>query len=110
MTQPINIDIPHRLGREEAKRRLKSRVGELASHIPGGAAEVKTSWPGEDRMDLSVAALGQSVRALLDVEENVIRLRLQLPAMLGFMAGPIERAIRKKGAAALIEHKKKNDE
>ena len=109
MTKPIAIDIPHRLGREEAKRRLKSRVGELASHIPGGAADVKTGWPAENRMDLHVAALGQTVSAVLDVEESVIRLQLQLPAMLSFMAGPIERAIRKKGAAALLEHKGKDD-
>ena len=102
MTQPIAIDIPHKLGREEAKRRLKSRIGELAGHIPGGAADVRTSWPSEDRMDLSVAAMGQTVAALLDVEDSVIKLRLQLPPMLSFLAGPIERAVRKNAAKALL--------
>ena len=102
------IDIPHSLGAEEAKRRLKSRIGELSSHIPGGAADVRSSWPTDDRMTLSVDAMGQSVSTVLDIEEKVIRLQLQLPAMLGFMSGAIEKAIRKGGAAVLLEDKSKS--
>ena len=107
MSKPTVIDIPHGLGREEAKRRLKSRIGELAGHIPGGAADVRTEWPSEDRMTLSVEALGQSVNSVLDIDEKVIRLPLQLPAMLGFMSGAIEKAIRKRGAEVLLEDKSK---
>ena len=101
------IDIPHKLGREEAKRRLKSRIGELSSHIPGGAADVRTAWPSEDRMTLEVDAMGQSVSTVLDVAETHITLQLQLPAMLSFMSGAIEKAIRKGGAKVLLEDKSK---
>lgn len=107
MSKPTVIDIPHNLGRDEAKRRLKSRIGELAGHIPGGAADVRTAWPSEDRMTLSVDALGQSVNSVLDIDEKVIRLQLQLPAMLSFMSGAIEKAIRKRGAEVLLEDKSK---
>ena len=107
MSQPMIIDIPHKLGREEAKRRLKSRTGELASFIPGGAADVRSAWPSDNRMTLSVDAMGQSVNTVLDVEETYIKLQLQLPAMLGFMAGTIESAIRKGGAKLLLEDKSK---
>lgn len=108
MSKPTIIDIPHSLGRDEAKRRLKSRIGELAGHIPGGAADVRTAWPSEDRMTLSVDALGQSVNSVLDIDEKVIRLQLQLPAMLSFMSGAIEKAIRKRGAEVLLEDKTKS--
>ncbi len=108
MSKPTVIDIPHSLGRDEAKRRLKSRIGELAGHIPGGAADVRTAWPSEDRMTLSVDALGQSVNSVLDIDEKVIRLQLQLPAMLSFMSGAIEKAIRKRGAEVLLEDKSKS--
>jgi len=108
MSKPTVIDIPHNLGRDEAKRRLKSRIGELAGHIPGGAADVRTAWPSEDRMTLSVDALGQSVNSVLDIDEKIIRLQLQLPAMLSFMSGAIEKAIRKRGAEVLLEDKSKS--
>ncbi len=107
MSKPLNVSIPHKLGREEAKRRLKSRIGELSGHIPGGAADVRTNWPTEDRMHLDVEAMGQTVSTVLDVEENAIRLQMQLPAMLSFMSGAIEKAIRKKGGEILLEDKSK---
>jgi len=107
MSKPLNVSIPHKLGREEAKRRLKNRIGELSGHIPGGAADVRTNWPTEDRMNLDVEAMGQTVSTVLDVEENAIRLQMQLPAMLGFMSGAIEKAIRKKGGEILLEDKSK---
>lgn len=108
MNKTVSLDLPHSLGREEAKRRLNARIGELTNHIPGGAADVRTSWPSEDRMNLFVAAMGQSVTTLLDVEEKVIRVQMQLPPMLGFMAGAIEKAVRKRGAAVLLEDKSKD--
>ena len=108
MSKPMIIDIPHNLGREEAKRRLKGRIGELSSHIPGGAADVRAAWPTDNRMTLSVDAMGQSVNTILDVEDTHIKLQLQLPAMLGFMSGVIEKAIRKGGAKVLLEDKSKD--
>lgn len=107
MTKPMIIDIPHKLGREEAKRRLKSRIGDLSNHIPGGAADVRTAWPTEDRMTLAVDAMGQSVNTVLDVNETHIKLQLQLPAMLSFMSGTIEKAIRAGAGKVLLEDKSK---
>ena len=101
------IDIPHKLGREEAKRRLTGRIGELSSHLPGGAADVRTEWPTENRMTLAVDAMGQTVGTVLDIEETHIKLQLQLPAMLGFMSGAIEKAIRAGAGKVLLEDKSK---
>lgn len=61
MAQPIELDLPHNLGREEARRRIASNIGSLEKHIPGGA-QVQSSWSG-DRLDLSVAAMGEIGRA-----------------------------------------------
>ena len=107
MSKPLIIDIPHNLGREEAKRRLKGRIGELSSHIPGGAADVRSAWPSENRMTLDVDAMGQSVGTVLDVEDTHVKLQLRLPAMLSFMSGVIEKAIRAGGAKVLLEDKSK---
>lgn len=47
MATPIMIDIPHGLGREEAKRRMTKGVAKLASHILGGVATVTHDWPNQ---------------------------------------------------------------
>jgi hypothetical protein len=104
MTTPIKVDLPHRLGAQEAKRRLQSGIGTLKDHIPGGA-EVQSSWQ-DDRMNLSVRAMGQDVHARLDVEESKVRLEVQLPPMLGFLAKPIEALLRRQGSE-LLEDKRK---
>lgn len=98
----MQIDLPHQLGRAEAKRRIQSRIGELAGYIPGGAAEVNSSWPEEYRLALDVAAMGQKVDATIEVEERIVRLNLELPMMLRFASGAIEAVIQRKGGDLLL--------
>jgi len=99
MTNPINVDLPHSLGAEEAKLRMQGGIGRLEDHIPGGAI-VDSSWAG-DRMNLSVQAMGQEVRAVIDVEEKLVRLQLDLPPMLSFFGKKIEALIRRQGTQML---------
>jgi hypothetical protein len=102
MAAPLLIDIPHRIGREEARRRLKARIGELPAHIPGGIAEVRSSWPGEDQMIVDVSALGQDVSTSIEIEERLVRVRLLLPPLLSMFAGAIEAGVRAKGGKLLL--------
>ena len=37
MSSPIVVDLPHKLGKQEAKRRIQNGIGKLKDHIPGGA-------------------------------------------------------------------------
>ena len=99
MAQPIVIDLPHRLGAEEAKRRMQGGIGRLKDHIPG-AAEVESRWEG-DRMFLHVRALGQEVSGHLDVMETKVRLEFVLPAFLSLFAGKIEGLLKSKGTELL---------
>ena len=96
------IELPHTLGRDEARRRIKARIGELPAHIPGGAAVVHSSWPGEHRMLLDIAAMGQSGSATVDVEDRLVRVSLVLPPLLGFMSGAIATAVRARGSKLLL--------
>jgi len=105
MTTPIKVDLPHRLGAQEAKRRLQNGIGSLKDHIPGGAAEVSATWQDE-RMSLLVRAMGQDVRATIDVEETKVRLEVQLPPMLSFLATPIEALLKRKGSEMLEDKSK----
>jgi hypothetical protein len=101
MASPIVIDVPHSLGQAEAKRRMKAGVDKIARHIPGGG-EVSADWPAEDRMVMTITAMGQKVVADLDVEDKLVRVKLAVPLMLSFMAGPITGIVKKSAEELLL--------
>ena len=105
MSQPVQVDLPHRLGKEEARRRIAANIHKLETQIPGGA-KVQSSWSG-DRLNLEVQAMGQAVTGDLDVEESRVRCKLVLPGMLAMLARPIEAMLTSKGSELLLEDKKK---
>jgi putative polyhydroxyalkanoate system protein len=102
MNQPIEVDLPHNLGKDEARRRIANNVHKLEEHIPGGA-KVQSGWTG-DQLNLDVAAMGQSVTATIDVMDSVVRLKVLLPPMLGMFSGMIQAALQKKGSVLLEDH------
>ncbi len=104
MQQPISVDLPHSLGREEARRRIANNIHKLKEHIPGGA-QVTSSWVG-DELDLNIQAMGQAVQAKIGVEETKVRVRVVLPGMLAMFARPIEAMLQKKGDVLLEDHSK----
>jgi len=102
MNQPISVDLPHKLGKDEARRRIANNIHKLTDHIPGGASHAQSSWSG-DELHLTVAAMGQSVDARILVQETVVTCRILLPGMLGMFSGPIEAMLKNKGASVLLE-------
>jgi putative polyhydroxyalkanoate system protein len=104
MSQPIEVDLPHKLGREEARRRIANNIHRLEEHIPGGA-HVQSGWAG-DQLNLNVAAMGESVNATIDVMDTKVHLKVLLPGMLGMFSGLIQAALQKKGGVLLEDHTK----
>jgi len=104
MQQPIKVDLPHKLGRDEARRRIANNIHKLKEHIPGGASHVDSKWIGDD-LDLTVHAMGQAVETRIGVEETKVRVQVMLPGMLALFAGPIEAMLQKKGDL-LLEDKR----
>ncbi|MDV3257631.1 MAG: polyhydroxyalkanoic acid system family protein [Sphingomonas sp.] len=105
MQRPIDVDLPHQLGREEARRRIAGNFHKLRDHIPGGASHIEERWTG-DRLDLKVHAMGQAVDAQIDVEDDKVHCRIQLPGMLSLFAAPIEAMLKAKGSDLLLEDKR----
>ena len=104
MQRPIDVDLPHQLGKQEAHRRIATNIDKLSSHIPGGAT-VRHGWDG-DRLNLTVEAMGQAVEARIDVEESKVHCRVLLPGMLSLFAAPIEAMLKKRGNDLLLEDKR----
>ena len=99
MDQPIVVNLPHKLGRAEARQRIAGGVDKLKNYIPGGA-DVRSRWEG-DRMVLDVRAMGQAVTGLIDVEENHVRLEFTLPPFLAMFAQKVRSFLTRKGGEML---------
>ncbi|CAN5670108.1 hypothetical protein BH11PSE6_BH11PSE6_04710 [soil metagenome] len=99
MTDPIVVDIPHKLGLAAARARIDKGVGKLASFVPGGAV-TDHRWEG-DTLVFTVEAMGQRVASRLDVLESRIHASFDLPPMLRLFAGKIRDKLSKDGAKLL---------
>lgn len=105
MSGPISVDLPHRLGADEAKRRIGANIGKLTDHLPAGA-QVRSSWQGE-RLNLGVGVMGQELEAVLDVQDSLVRVTVMLPPALAFFGKAIEAGLRRSGPQLLEDRSKK---
>lgn len=96
---PIEIDIPHTLGRAAARERIERRFGKIVDHIPGGRI-TDNRWTG-DVLDFVVEALGQRVAVRLDVEDTKVHAAFTLPPFLALFAGQIRARLAKEGPRLL---------
>lgn len=97
----MRIPISHSLGKDEARRRLHDRSGEMAGLFPGGMAQVEITWPSEDRMAMAVTAMGQTVGGHVDVEDQAVVFEIALPAALSFVEPMIRGAVEAKARKLL---------
>jgi hypothetical protein len=67
MSAPLVVSIPHRLGKDEAVRRLKNGLTRAATSVPVLKVD-EERWDG-DQMAFRVRALGQAASGRIDVGE-----------------------------------------
>lgn len=96
----MRVAIPHSHSREEVRRRMQERSGEIADLVPGGAA-VEVSWPNEDRMDFAVSAMGKTVASHVEIGEHEIAIVIDLPPALAFVEPMVRGAVEAKGRKLL---------
>jgi len=101
MGQPIDVDLPHKLGKDEAKRRIGNNIHLLHKQLPGGG-DVQSRWEG-DTLKLSVAAMGDRIDADLTVFDAKVQCHFDLPGLLGMFAQPIAAMLKAKGSDILLE-------
>ena len=106
MAEPLVVTIPHKLGKEEATRRLKKGFTDLHQNFGGKFAVIKDSWNG-DRLDFSANLLGQTTTGIVDVGDSSVRLEVQLPWMLAILANKAKALVQKQGQLMLDKPAKK---
>jgi hypothetical protein len=99
MAEPLVITIPHKLGKEEALRRIKPALGKASQNFPVLKVEEEV-WSNE-RMDFRVRALGQVAAGNAQVAEDNVRLEVTLPWLLHKFAEAVQKTISGQGRVLL---------
>lgn len=102
MSREVLVVLPHSLGREEARRRVAEAIERARAGLGQGFVSANVNWPQTDRADLSVAAMGQTIAAQVDVEDEQVRVRVVLPFLLASLAGKVTERIEQAGATLRI--------
>ena len=79
------LRIPHSLGSAEAKRRIASGVASANSQYASYLSVSEIAWD-ENRMNFRLAALAQTVQGSVDVGEDFVELRAELPVFIRLLA------------------------
>jgi hypothetical protein len=101
MSAPLVVSIPHRLGREEAMRRLKTGLSRAAASVPMLSVD-EERWE-DNRMIFRVRAMGQAAAGHVDVAEDHVRVEVVLPWLLQRFAEVAQAAIRSRGNLLLTK-------
>ncbi len=97
----MRVPISHGLEKDEVRRRLRARTGEIADFIPGGMADVSTNWTDEDTMDLRVSAMGKAVDGRIEILDGEVVFTVDFPPALSFVEGMVRGQIESKGRKLL---------
>ena len=103
MARPVTVNIPHKLGKDEARRRIEAGFGRLRQQMTSGIAAMLTfqeRWEG-DRLHFEGSGLGQKMTGRLDVLADAVRVELDLPEILAAMADMITGRLQKEGQKLL---------
>jgi hypothetical protein len=100
MSKPLVVSIPHRLGQDEALRRIKSGLVEAQVKFGQVLHVEEQTWTG-NRLQFRISALAQSVSGTIDVMDDHVRLEVMLPWLLAKIAETLQPLIRKEGTLLL---------
>jgi hypothetical protein len=99
VAEPLVITISHKLGKEEALRRVRLALGKASLNFPVLKVEEEV-WSG-DRLDFRVRALGQVAAGNVQVGEDNVRLEVTLPWLLHKFGEVVQRTIQGRGRILL---------
>jgi hypothetical protein len=100
MSQPLIISIPHRLGRQEAKRRLDSGISRIRPELAGLVSSLDHSWK-ENTLEFHASAMWQAISGRIEVLDDAVRVEIDLPWLMRALGDTIMNRVRGRGIAML---------
>jgi len=100
VTKTLSVSVPHRLGQEEARRRLESGFADLQGRFAGSVSNVQQTWT-DNRLDFRFSALGGTVSGRLEVLPESVKIDIDLPWLLAALAEKLRPTIEQEGRKLL---------
>jgi hypothetical protein len=100
MSKSLVVSIPHRLGKEEAVRRVQAGISKARSAFSQHLTQVEETWTNE-HLELRLAVLGHRLSGTMDVADDHVRLEVMLPWLLGLLGERTKTLIEKQGQLML---------
>ncbi len=85
MSKPLVVSIPHRLGKDEAVRRLKSGLANARTSFGSMMTITEESWSG-NTLSFGAGLLGQRASGVIEVFDEHVQVEVQLPWILARLA------------------------
>lgn len=103
MSATVTAAVPHRLGKDEAARRLKAGLARRRGHFAALMKIEQEEWSG-DTLNFRMSAIGQAASGTITVMEDQVLIAVTLPWLLAKAAERILPTLRKQ-ATLLLEQK-----
>ena len=103
MSTPVTVSVSHRLGKDEAVRRLKTGLERMRGNLSALVTIDQDVWTG-DTLRFQMRALGQSAAGTIEVLDDSVRIEVTLPWLLAKLSERLLPAIKKE-ATLLLEKK-----
>jgi hypothetical protein len=85
MGQTVSVDVPHKLGAEEAERRVKAGVEALRQKYAQHLTALNITWSAA-HADFAITVMGHALTGALEFLEDRVRVSMELPWVLALIA------------------------
>ena len=103
MAEKITVNVPHKLGADEARTRIDNGFAKVQEQIAGKAVDVSQNWDG-DVLNFKAGAMGQNLTGNLQVLDDHVAIEIDLPWFLAKLSGTVKEKLQK-GTRLLLEKK-----
>jgi len=100
---PVTISIPHRLGKAEAARRLRTGMERMRGNLSTLVTIDQEVWSG-DTLRFQMRALGQSAAGTIQVLDDSVLIEVTLPWLLAKLSERLLPTLRRE-TTLLLEKK-----
>ena len=98
--QPLVIVVPHRLGRQEAKRRLDAGIARLRPELSAFVSGLDYGWQA-DTLNFNARAMWLAISGRIEVQDETVRIEIDLPWLMRLLADTIRKQVSERATLML---------